>query len=342
MLALLFVDLDDFKRINDSYGHAAGDQILVLIAERLTGAVRAEDIVGRQSGDEFAILLGRVAGNEEAAAAAERVLRELRRPIQLGARSIVVGGSIGVAIAAEPGATMEDLVRKADAAMYTAKAEGQAPTRSTSRGCPSRRGRSSRPPADSADALGCQETPVTHDPDPRSVQRTYLLLTLLTTLASSFHLGHQHAVPARCRLNNAEAFGTNAFFALGQVVFEVPTGVVADTRGRRFSFLLGAATLLLSTLLYLVMWQIHAPFVGWALASILLGLGFTFFSGATEAWLVDALHATGASLAASDRSSAGPRASAGWRCSEARSPAASSPRPRISVSPSSSEPGCSA
>ncbi len=85
----------------------------------------------------------------------------------------------------------------------------------------------------------------------------------------------------------------NAFFTVGQVIFEVPTGVVADTRGRQFSFLLGAATLLLSTLLYLVMWQIRAGLLGWALASILLGLGFTFFSGATEAWLVDALKATG-------------------------------------------------
>jgi MFS family permease len=76
------------------------------------------------------------------------------------------------------------------------------------------------------------------------------------------------------------------------VLFEVPTGVVADTRGRRFSFLLGAATLLVATLLYLVMWQIRAPLWGWAIASILLGLGFTFFSGATEAWLVDGLRAT--------------------------------------------------
>jgi MFS family permease len=108
------------------------------------------------------------------------------------------------------------------------------------------------------------------------IQRTYLVLTLLTTLAASF------------------IWGVNTlFFSLGQVVFEVPTGVVADTRGRRFSFLLGAATLLASTLLYLVMWQIHAPFAGWAVSSILLGLGFTFFSGATEAWLVDALKATG-------------------------------------------------
>ena len=68
---------------------------------------------------------------------------------------------------------------------------------------------------------------------------------------------------------------------------------MADTRGRRFSFLLGAGTLLVATLLYLLMWQIRAALLGWALASILLGLGFTFFSGATEAWLVDALRATG-------------------------------------------------
>ncbi|HET9878449.1 MAG TPA: MFS transporter, partial [Candidatus Limnocylindria bacterium] len=85
----------------------------------------------------------------------------------------------------------------------------------------------------------------------------------------------------------------NAFFSAGQVLFEVPTGVVADTRGRRFSFMLGAGTLLLSTLLYLAMWNVHAPLWGWAIASVLLGLGFTFFSGATEAWLVDALSATG-------------------------------------------------
>ena len=77
------------------------------------------------------------------------------------------------------------------------------------------------------------------------------------------------------------------------VLFEIPTGVVADTRGRQLSYVLGTATLLVSTLLYLLMWQIHAPLWGWAIASILLGLGFTFFSGATEAWLVDALAATG-------------------------------------------------
>jgi MFS family permease len=128
---------------------------------------------------------------------------------------------------------------------------------------------------------------------PASVQRVYLTLTLLTTFAASFIWGVNTLFLLDAGLSNAEAFAANAFFSAGQVVFEIPTGVVADTRGRRFSFLLGAATLLLATLLYLYMWQTEAPFVGWALASILLGLGFTFFSGATEAWLVDALVATG-------------------------------------------------
>jgi MFS family permease len=127
----------------------------------------------------------------------------------------------------------------------------------------------------------------------RSVQRVYLVLTLLTTLAASFIWGVNTLFLLDAGLSNAEAFAANAFFSVGQVIFEVPTGVVADTRGRRFSFLLGAATLLLSTLLYLYMWNIGAPFWGWAIASALLGLGFTFFSGATEAWLVDALTATG-------------------------------------------------
>ncbi|MGQ0606937.1 MAG: MFS transporter [Chloroflexota bacterium] len=127
----------------------------------------------------------------------------------------------------------------------------------------------------------------------RVVQRTYLLLILLTTLAASFIWGINTLFLLDAGLSNTEAFAANAFFTLGQVIFEVPTGVVADTRGRRLSFMLGAGTLLLSTLLYLVMWNIQAPFWGWAIASALLGLGFTFFSGATEAWLVDALAATG-------------------------------------------------
>src|SRR3989304_3305178 len=102
------------------------------------------------------------------------------------------------------------------------------------------------------------------------VQRTYLLLTLLTTLAASFIWGINTLFLLDAGLNNTEAFPANAFFALGQVIFEVPTGVVADTRGRRFSFLLGAATLLLSTLLYLGMWQ--GLVVAWG---FMRDLGFT-------------------------------------------------------------------
>jgi MFS family permease len=127
----------------------------------------------------------------------------------------------------------------------------------------------------------------------RTVQRTYLVLTLFTTLSASFIWGINTLFLLDAGLDNTQAFTVNAFFTVGEVLFEVPTGVVADTRGRQFSFLLGAGTLLLSTLLYLVMWQMRAGLLGWAIASILLGLGFTFFSGATEAWLVDALHATG-------------------------------------------------
>jgi diguanylate cyclase (GGDEF)-like protein/PAS domain S-box-containing protein len=123
-VALLFVDLDDFKRVNDSYGHAAGDEILCRVADRLVAAVRESDVVGRQSGDEFAVLLDHVIADEEAEAAAERILRELRRPIQLGGRSIVVGGSVGVAVSAH-GASVEDLLLHADAAMYAAKRDGK-------------------------------------------------------------------------------------------------------------------------------------------------------------------------------------------------------------------------
>src|SRR5687767_1848741 len=127
----------------------------------------------------------------------------------------------------------------------------------------------------------------------RNVQRVYLTLELLHTLAASFIWGINTLFLLDAGLSNAEAFAANAFFTAGLVLFEVPTGVVADTRGRRTSYLLGSLTLAASTLLYLWMWRISAPFWAWALASALLGLGFTFFSGAVEAWLVDALAFSG-------------------------------------------------
>jgi MFS family permease len=128
---------------------------------------------------------------------------------------------------------------------------------------------------------------------PRRILRVYVVLTLLATFASSFIWGINTLFLLDAGLSITQAFAANAFFTVGMVVFEVPTGVLADTWGRRASYLLGAATLFAATLLYLAMWRIHGPFWAWALSSVLLGLGFTFFSGATEAWLVDALNATG-------------------------------------------------
>lgn len=126
----------------------------------------------------------------------------------------------------------------------------------------------------------------------RRVQNVYLTLTLLNTLAASLIWGINTLFLLDAGLNNTQAFAANAFFTVGQVLFEVPTGVIADSWGRRASFLLGSLTLGASTLAYLYMWEIQGPFWGWALSSILLGLGFTFFSGAVEAWLVDAMHAS--------------------------------------------------
>jgi MFS family permease len=130
-------------------------------------------------------------------------------------------------------------------------------------------------------------------PTPRSIQRTYLTLMLGNTLAASFIWGINTIFLLDAGLSNLEAFAANAFFTAGMVLFEVPTGIVADTIGRRTSYLAGTLTLTISTLLYVLLWQVGAPFWEWAGVSMLLGLGFTFFSGAVEAWLVDALTATG-------------------------------------------------
>jgi len=128
---------------------------------------------------------------------------------------------------------------------------------------------------------------------PRTVVRVYLVLLFGNTLAASLIWGINTIFLLDAGLTNFEAFAANAFFTAGMVIFEVPTGVVADTAGRRLSYLLGTVTLSVSTLLYVLLWQVEAAFWLWAVASVLIGLGFTFFSGAVEAWLVDALTATG-------------------------------------------------
>src|SRR5215203_1889117 len=146
-----------------------------------------------------------------------------------------------------------------------------------------RRGRNNGHPA-------LQET---MNPAARRIQRTYLVLLLGNTLAASFIWGINTLFLLDAGLSNLEAFAANAFFTAGMVIFEVPTGVIADWVGRRASYLLGTVTLAASTALYWLMWVWAAPFWAWAIVSVLLGLGFTFFSGAVEAWLVDALRASG-------------------------------------------------
>jgi MFS family permease len=125
------------------------------------------------------------------------------------------------------------------------------------------------------------------------VRRTYYVLGLGNTLAASLIWGVNTIFLLDAGLSNFQAFAANAFFTAGMVLFEVPTGIVADSWGRRASYLLGTVTLAITTGLYVWLWQIEGPFWAWAVSSALLGLGFTFFSGATEAWLVDALRATG-------------------------------------------------
>ncbi len=130
-------------------------------------------------------------------------------------------------------------------------------------------------------------------PTPRTIVRTYLLLMLGNTLAASLIWGINTIFLLDAGLSNLEAFSANAFFTAGMMIFEVPTGIVADTIGRRYSYLLGTVTLSAATLLYVLLWYVEAPFWQWAAVSVFIGLGFTFFSGAVEAWLVDALTAAG-------------------------------------------------
>ena len=127
----------------------------------------------------------------------------------------------------------------------------------------------------------------------RHIQRVYLTLMLGNTLAASFIWGINTLFLLDAGLSNLEAFAANAFFTAGMVLFEVPTGVVADIWGRRVSYLLGTLSLAGATFLYWLLWVTKAPFWPWAIVSMLLGLGFTFFSGAVEAWLVDALRFAG-------------------------------------------------
>jgi MFS family permease len=128
---------------------------------------------------------------------------------------------------------------------------------------------------------------------PASVVRTYLAISGLFTLAASVIWGVNTLFLLDAGLDIFEVFIANAAFTAGMVIFEIPTGVVADTSGRRRSFLLSAATLLVSTLAYVAIAAAGGGLPLFVAASLVLGLGFSFYSGAVEAWLVDALKATG-------------------------------------------------
>jgi diguanylate cyclase (GGDEF)-like protein len=121
-VAVLFLDLDRFKTVNDSLGHAAGDELLCTVAERISGCMRAADTAARLGGDEFAVLLEDLDSTREAVGVAERVIEALETPIVVAGREVLVGASIGVAFGRH-GA--EDLLRHADVAMYRAKALGK-------------------------------------------------------------------------------------------------------------------------------------------------------------------------------------------------------------------------
>jgi diguanylate cyclase (GGDEF)-like protein len=123
--AVLFLDLDDFKIVNDTMGHAAGDELLVAVTDRVRGLVRQGDLVARLGGDEFAILTDDDPDLRRSRAMAERLVRDLRVPYVLGGGTVTVTASIGIASARDAGSDAQEVVRNADVAMYMAKANGK-------------------------------------------------------------------------------------------------------------------------------------------------------------------------------------------------------------------------
>ena len=123
--AVLFLDLDDFKQVNDTLGHAAGDQLLVDVAGRIRSELRAGDTAARVGGDEFLVLLDDVATGEAALGVAHRIMATLREPYSLGVHTRTATTSIGVAAGADGFATADAMVAAADAAMYDAKRRGR-------------------------------------------------------------------------------------------------------------------------------------------------------------------------------------------------------------------------
>jgi diguanylate cyclase (GGDEF)-like protein/PAS domain S-box-containing protein len=124
-LALLYLDLDNFKNVNDSLGHMVGDELLQMVARRLEGALRANDTVSRQGGDEFLILLEELRNRYDAKLVVEKLVEAMREPFKLGDEILHVTFSIGVAIYPDDGTTFDELLQHADLAMYAAKHDGK-------------------------------------------------------------------------------------------------------------------------------------------------------------------------------------------------------------------------
>jgi diguanylate cyclase (GGDEF)-like protein len=122
---VVYVDLDRFKPVNDSYGHAAGDELLAIVAERLRALTRRDDGVGRLGGDEFIVLLPNVRAGEVAMRVAERVCSSLRAPIELSLATVELSASVGVACAEAGALGPDELVKRADCAMYRSKEQGE-------------------------------------------------------------------------------------------------------------------------------------------------------------------------------------------------------------------------
>jgi diguanylate cyclase (GGDEF)-like protein len=124
-VAVLFVDLDHFKAINDSWGHAVGDRLLQSAAKWLKSCLRASDVVARLGGDEFIILLPEIGQAEDATTVAEKLLSALRKPFRIEGREIFTSASIGISLYPDDGDEVEILMKNADQAMYCVKQEGR-------------------------------------------------------------------------------------------------------------------------------------------------------------------------------------------------------------------------
>jgi diguanylate cyclase (GGDEF)-like protein len=124
-VAVIFMDLDRFKEVNDSLGHQAGDELLIAVSRRLNQAVRPSDTVARFGGDEFVVLVGDVTSIADAAQLADRLSTVLTEPFELASHRVGATASIGVAMTSDAAASPENLIRQADAAMYRAKEHGR-------------------------------------------------------------------------------------------------------------------------------------------------------------------------------------------------------------------------